>query len=1144
MRFFRSTAVPELYAASATAEAPSAGTVVCWFLLPQGGAAAAQLTLAESWALPGCYCFLETALPAGADRLFADGAWPFLVSPALQAPRIAWFDSGVPTARMLAGYVLSTSPLNPAVTGRTLVVSYRNYALMVDSGTGFGIDLQHAAFTLAQSGRHPISLSAGFGASTLTGLGDISIPLTGESAGCLRFALTLGRTGGVSDQALLDIGLRSYYPTPDGQPGDNAGLLTSLRYPLFEESQGMALSACLAPWSVAESRSYFRFADQSALASNHVTVTGYRLALRPYCDDSGPSATPARLVFADRPLALSASPDDLYTLIPKGDFAASVDGPPPRRRDGPTAATPMVATSQPNERLMCGLSGVEYIGLDAARDHALSYFTGQAAYAQGFDPAQRAATSLTAAATTAWALPSRLDGAGPLTYFAQPDHSVLFQPTSAGGLAPLVYLEVAANALPATVAAAHALPLFPYRGVAPASADESDLYQALESKVLSPGRRALIAALGGKPPPAQASPGAASAGALSGVTPQGLLARFSDTSLTLMSELVLAMMADEQRFSLRGLPSGSALRTALASNQLFLVLSNPAAVSPYLPAGASNNHIGIEGWNFNLDPAVWSQTGPAGLQGTTLVFKFANGTLLDLASNTGAWSRAQPAQTPFNLDDKATARRIGKLIDAAIGAYDGGKGDLDFKTFVEAVSDPQWQGILILNAAVPLSELPQQCRGLAAGIDPARFHGHHIGINIAKIQQGPQMTVQPSSMFALIHYAAPNIPQIVLGGSYQFQVDSLKVLFQNSAISAFTSSIELAVNTLFGDTVALEPARRNLLLFGVMQRQTIGNAVVDSYLFQTAQNQAMLFPLAEGSVLRNIQVASAQFVTELDTGDGLTHTYFALAGLLDFVKFDELDLLSFGAETTQEIAGLSYSKLLVRMAFAPAVAGSNQFVFDAGRVSFDLARSTARSDSLYQHFPLSLTGLIQATQGAAPPQLGYLSVQSPLTQSALSLPWYGLVFDLDLGTLGALAAREGFVAQLLAAWSPSSGSSPTFVGLKLPGSDGGKGNISIEGVLDLGFRALVLGRNGASTYYLLLNALALKFLSLSFPPGGQIDMALFGNPDDQHNASPGWYAAYTKDQAQQPSGGKDRASFAALRGARMRTRRLPDREPS
>jgi hypothetical protein len=161
--------------------------------------------------------------------------------------------------------------------------------------------------------------------------------------------------------------------------------------------------------------------------------------------------------------------------------------------------------------------------------------------------------------------------------------------------------------------------------------------------------------------------------------------------------------------------------------------------------------------------------------------------------------------------------------------------------------------------------------------------------------------------------------------------------------------------------------------------------------------------------------------------------------------------------------------------------------------------------------------------------MGYLGVQSPLTQSALVYPWFGLTFDLDLGSLGALAAKAGFVASLLAAWSPSSGTPKLFVGLKLPGSDGGKGTISIEGVLNLGFRALVLGRNGDSNYYLLLNALALKFLSLTFPPGGQIDMALFGDPTDQHNSSLGWYAAYTKDQAQKSGGSKDREAHAALR---------------
>jgi hypothetical protein len=226
---------------------------------------------------------------------------------------------------------------------------------------------------------------------------------------------------------------------------------------------------------------------------------------------------------------------------------------------------------------------------------------------------------------------------------------------------------------------------------------------------------------------------------------------------------------------------------------------------------------------------------------------------------------------------------------------------------------------------------------------------------------------------------------------------------------------------------------------------------------------------------------------------------------------------------------LKFSKLILRISFDPAHASAATFSFDAGITALDPSTSFARPSSLYNHFPVSVSGIVQADSVTTPSSAGYLGLQSTLTQNSLVYPWFGLVYDLDLGTLGALAAKAGFIAQLVAAWSPSSTDTKVFVGLKLPGSDGGKGVISVEGVLDISFRSLVLGCLDDAKYFLLLNAIALKVLSIRFPPGGQIDLALFGNPVDEHNSSLGWYAAYTKDQSQKQSGAKDRAALAALR---------------
>jgi hypothetical protein len=1221
MHFLRDAAVSELYAASDDGQPPPAGTIVRWFLLPSGDSADRDLSLAQTFALKGTYIFLESPLPAGGEQAFANAAWIFLDDASFRNPRIAWFPSAVPVDGELSGYVLTTPESNPSVTGRALVITYQNYALVVDSGTPFGLDVSVPAFTLTQTNQTGIALTTEFGATTLAGAGSVAIPLTGADAGSFQFPLSLDQTGGVSDLAHLDVGIRTYYATPlDESPNGDEGLISSLRYPVINETETVQLNASLAPWSVAEARSYFRFAaaGPAGLRSCYSTVSGFNLSVTPYTDASGPSATPAQLVFALRPSAFPASSDDLYTLVPKGDFlvaALQETGVP-----GPIAE---VAETPPGTRLMCGLSGVEYIGLASAS--AITFFTGGAAYADGFNPdvTVPSPTKLTTAATTAWALPCQFDAgkAASLTYFAQPDGAVLYQQSQQADFIPLVYLEVPANTLASTIGSSNAVPLLPYAGIA---SDDPDLdtYSSLESKVVSTNRRATVAATGGAPPPATLEPRFAIKPAkdtrFGGATPQGLLALFTDTSLEEIDEQVLAQMPDGSRFSLHGLPNGDPLRTAIFSNQLFLVLSNPAAIAPYLSTDPNQRQIVIDTWTFALDAPEWIPEGTPAALDTAMIFKYTQGRLSDLINDTGAWTKAQsgggPAPIPFNTDETATSARLAKQINDAIAAYDDGNGDTDFETFVNAVTDPTWQGIVFFNVTTPLAKLPDQCKGLAAGIDPALFRAHHVAIETAKIDvTTTPLSIAPSSMFGLINYQAPSPLQPHLG-DYQFQVEQLKVLFLNSAIAGFSSVIDFQINSLFGEPATLEDFPNNVVkLYGVYQKHVVNGQVQESYLFQTALGQPATFDMTSG-VLNAVQLAKGQFITtapqqrswaiaatgaarvsntvtittsvphginEGDTvaiagvtdasfngsflvlnvlsstsftyaqsaladatsGNGAastawTDSQFVFWGLLDFKALANFDLFSFGRESGATApAGLNFSNLSIEMTFDPNENPSDPaFVFNADKLTFDLAASVPRQDSFFSHFPVTLSSFTQATQGAKPEDGGFMGVQSPLTQSSLQTPWFALNFNVNLGSLGALAAQAGFIATLVAAWSPnqSTGSGyQVFTGLKLPGSSGSKRSIPIEGLFQIAFKTLEIIVQG-STYILVLYNISFNFFSFAFPPSGQVNFVLFGDPSGGSNqgagnTSLGWYAAYAKTDSK-GSGGSGKSLAGAPRG--------------
>ena len=316
-------------------------------------------------------------------------------------------------------------------------------------------------------------------------------------------------------------------------------------------------------------------------------------------------------------------------------------------------------------------------------------------------------------------------------------------------------------------------------------------------------------------------------------------------------------------------------------------------------------------------------------------------------------------------------------------------------------------------------------------------------------------------------------------------------------------------------------------MFGVYQKHTVNGQTLESYSFTTPTDDASIFNMTS-DVLNAVEITQGEFVTVTSESTSTnTDSQFVFWGLLDFRSLEGFDLFSFGRENGETTpSGLNFGNLLIDMSFDPsAVTPESAFTFDASQLSFDLAGSTAREGSFFNHFPLTISGFTQAEQNTSPTDLGFMGLQSPLSQSTLSFPWYSLNFNVNLGSPGALAAKVGFVASLTAAWSPSSGSGSSyrvFTGLKLPGSSGSKREISIQGIFNITFRTLeIVVLPESNSFILVLYGIGFKFLSFSFPPTGQVNFVLFGNPNATagENSTLGWYAAYAKPQAKKKTGG-------------------------
>jgi len=286
--------------------------------------------------------------------------------------------------------------------------------------------------------------------------------------------------------------------------------------------------------------------------------------------------------------------------------------------------------------------------------------------------------------------------------------------------------------------------------------------------------------------------------------------------------------------------------------------------------------------------------------------------------------------------------------------------------------------------------------------------------------------------------------------------------------------------------------------------------------------------LLGSNVLGAVTIISAQFntLTDPDAPVGRVQSRFSFVGRMNFRPVKGFDLFSFGSSWASGIPdpgdGLLFSNLYIGMSFDLGSPGERTFRFDTDSMVFDLRESTARASSIYTNFPMTLTGFARGGADETPASLGFLpiSVQGS-SLAGLSGAWNAIEFQLNLGTLGALASDAGLIAAPVFAWSAGSGAeSPdsfnVFVGIKLPGAGGGQAKLfSLQGILKLSIKDMqwvsATTQEGAQSYMMKFTNIALQFLGIKFPPSGNTVFFLFGDPNPgAPKSNLGWYAAYAK----------------------------------
>ena len=913
----------------------------------------------------------------------------------------------------------------------------------------------------------------------------------------------------------------------------------------------------------------------SANFDSHLRTTrGYPVKLEPL---AAVGVLPnAQFVFGSAPVRPNTSNTEFrYHLCPDGAFKMAVQIP-----ESTEERTTNVIDSY---QLLLGLSGIEYVTLGGADTDMIVYEGGNPAYIPVVNAdsgqAPNVTEALTDLATTSHAtiMKQSESGVDP-GYYAQPKEAPLYSGKNRREDNILDFNAMQAFTLSSnTTNQPSVFPVGIYSGLADAY---SELAREMENSSLAPYRHYKIGATYGVQSLAieernlRPKRRVRAVDDPLGVTPQGLIAELTP-DYSDFDGLYLGNMPGSNYPKVDLTVIEGQFKESIQSNQLFFVASNVEVFmqgtsvryeltegdEPYLEAldvpeatidavytavstesqpfetetdfvdcisTAAGDYLDdflkicgilkveMDGWTFQLSPRSWRTNSETP---TLMIAKFCNRSLLEMANDSSSWAWPEVA-IPSGGGTIADTQR--NLLNVLLPTSYEDVSEAYHIFFETVVNDPTWNGFLFLNAPVDISELPDDLKFLAAGIDLTQFYAHHIGFSQTPfhVEDGVP-DLEQTAAFGLIDYKDGQdlfSDQTIYFG---FKTMQLSARFANAALADFSAEVELMINHLLAASLTKNEAARgnNLIIDGTYQR--VGG--VPSYAFAlVGQN---LFN-AKGTALTSIEVLQVQLISSPSDSDQILTT-FILMGNLRFIQIEDFDMFSYGPNDADADGYLRFGGFAIDMSFSLASPSQQTFIPHASGVSFDMSSSSEpRTNSLLNNFPLVVGALIASPNlaltgeeiiGQTPEDMGYTSVSAPLDQTLMIPSWYGLQYVLDMGTLGALTGGKSVKINILVAWSKGveEGSSSVYIGLKLPNIPATGGSFPLQGVLKLGFRNFQFetydAGSGKLGYNLRLRQFALSVLVWSFPPGNT-DIVLFGEPSNP-KGSLGWYAAYAADDS-------------------------------
>lgn len=700
-------------------------------------------------------------------------------------------------------------------------------------------------------------------------------------------------------------------------------------------------------------------------------------------------------------------------------------------------------------KLLCGLSGTETILLKSTG--SIRFVSSMPAVCPYQDPAL---------GTTSW-VGSSMGG----VYYCQPQKAALYATLSEQGLR---YLEVPAASFEDELPA---VPILPFRSLV---MEVSEDISSLEESLYRRRREVLLERH-------DSAGGVFLLENIRAVTPQGLMAEVTPEGeynwigfANLSAVVTTAGSIPEMRFT----KIDPDLRQSFQQKELLYVIDSPEELDRAKPSEGFS--FSIEGIRFSLLSDAWRKNEDSP---TMMVFQYSSAKSMKetLSENTVFQKAIRNAYAGEN--------RSGEDCTGEENIKDG------YQELVEVVSDPGFQGILALNVAVSLEELPAEVKFLMNSVDLERFFASYLIIRAGRIELDPENgpVLKQSKVSGLVDYSTDKkLSYESTPPDYDYLTTEIRIQIQESRLVSFISSSEILLNRLFeAKAVAKDNSDGNCL---VLQGRLVEKDNAKTY--QYSLKQCVDYELSSSGIL-NVWIQRMDLVVD-NQGEGR----FMLSGVLNCREIEGADLLGFGGTETQQ--GLPFSQLILKMKPGNTLHASAVFSMEYGQLNYDRTAAVLREDSFPGRFAVYLESVLVERAGETLEQKGYTSISAPVSQGVPGTFYQGFVWSIAAGSMGELSGQDGITLQLVIAfWAGEDGNPEYYVGIRLPEVFSGD-KLKLQGIFKLGFGSISLEKQ-EQDYLLKLHNFHMEIFGASLPQGSS-DIFLFS--DGEHV---GWYGAYEEE---------------------------------